>query len=67
LKREIDVEIGFDANRPEQAAVDGHILSLTNPRSEMARGGEALATLLDSIHGPGRRHPDHGPAAAGPS
>jgi Flp pilus assembly CpaE family ATPase len=51
LKREVDVEIAFDAGRPEQAAVDGQILSLTNPRSEMTRGSEALAALLESQHG----------------
>ena len=51
LKRDIDVEIGFDGSRPEQAAVEGLILSLTNPRSEMARGCEALAALLESKHG----------------
>ena len=51
LKREIDVEVAFDGNRPEQAAVDGQILSLTNPRSEVARGSEALAALLESKHG----------------
>ncbi len=50
LKREVDLEIAFDASRPEQAAIDGVILSLTNPRSEMARGSEALAALLESKH-----------------
>jgi Flp pilus assembly CpaE family ATPase len=50
LKHEIDIEIAFDGNRPEQAAVDGQILSLTNPRSEMTRGSEALATLLGGKH-----------------
>ena len=30
--------------------MDGEILSLTNPKSEMARGTEALAALLDSRH-----------------
>jgi pilus assembly protein CpaE len=51
LKREIDVEVGFDGNRPEQAAVEGQILSLTNPKSEMTRGTEMLAALLESTHG----------------
>ncbi|HET7421846.1 MAG TPA: cyclic nucleotide-binding domain-containing protein [Candidatus Dormibacteraeota bacterium] len=55
LKREIDVEIAFDGNRPEQAAVDGQILSLTNPKSEMTRGSEMLAGLLEATHG--RRAP----------
>src|SRR5437868_13993852 len=51
LKREVDIEIEFDGARPEQAAVDGAILSITNPRSEIAKGCEALAALLDSKHG----------------
>jgi MinD-like ATPase involved in chromosome partitioning or flagellar assembly/CRP-like cAMP-binding protein len=50
LKREVDLEIEFDGIRPEQAAVEGVILSLTNPKSEMARGAEALAALLDAKH-----------------
>ena len=51
LKRPVDIEIEFDGPRPEQAAVDGVVLSLTNPKSEIARGAEALAMLLDSRHG----------------
>jgi MinD-like ATPase involved in chromosome partitioning or flagellar assembly len=51
LKRDIDVEIAFDGSRPEQAAVEGVILSLSNPRSEMARGCEALAAMLEAKHG----------------
>src|SRR5438094_3288501 len=53
LKREVDIEIEFDGARPEQAAVDGAILSITNPRSEIAKGCEALSVLLDSK--PGRQ------------
>lgn len=58
LKREVDVEVGFDANRPEQAAVEGQILSLTNPRSELTRGAEALAALLDVRHAGPFQEPD---------
>src|SRR6266568_7344654 len=50
LKRAIDVEVGFDAARPEQAAVEAQILSLTNPRSELTKGAEALAALLEARH-----------------
>jgi pilus assembly protein CpaE len=50
LKREVDVEIAFDENRPEQAAVAGEILSLTNPKSEITRGSEMLAARLESVH-----------------
>src|SRR2546429_6073219 len=50
LKSDVDVEIAFDGNRPEQAAVDGAILSLTNAKSELGQGAEALAALLDGTH-----------------
>ena len=64
LKRDIDVQIQFDGSRPEQAAVDGVILSITNPRSEIAKGCEALAALLDSKHGR-QRGPKPAAAPAG--
>ncbi|HYT11868.1 MAG TPA: cyclic nucleotide-binding domain-containing protein [Candidatus Nitrosopolaris sp.] len=51
LKRQVNIEVGFDYSRPDQAAVSGEILSLTNPRSEIAKGAEALAELLDLQHG----------------
>jgi pilus assembly protein CpaE len=51
LKRQIDVEVAFDGTRPERAAVDGVILSLVNSKSEMAKGSEELAALLDAKHG----------------
>lgn len=51
LKRAVDVEIQYDGVRPEQAAVEGVILSLVNPKSEMAKGAEAVAHLLDAKHG----------------
>ena len=50
LRREVDIEIAFDENRPEMAAVAGQILALTNPRSEITRGAEALAARLESVH-----------------
>jgi len=55
LNRRVDIEVAFDYSRPDQAAVNGEILSITNPRSEIARGAEALAALLDTHHG--REHP----------
>lgn len=66
LKREIDVEVGFDGTRPEQAAVDGVILSVTDSRSEMTKGCQRLATLLYSTHGraglPAKAEVAHQPA-----
>lgn len=50
LKRKVDLEIAFDGARPEQAAVDGVILSLANRHSEMARGADGLAALLEATH-----------------
>lgn len=54
IKRKVNLEVAFDGGRAEQAAVDGAILTLTNTRSEVARGAEELAGLLESIHGRGR-------------
>lgn len=50
LKRPIDIEVGYDATRPDQAAVEGVVLSLTNPKSELAKGAEALTALLEAQH-----------------
>jgi MinD-like ATPase involved in chromosome partitioning or flagellar assembly len=60
LKRKVDIVVEFDGNRPEQAAVEGVILSLTNTKSEVARGTEALAMLLESAHGRGSTPPGAG-------
>jgi MinD-like ATPase involved in chromosome partitioning or flagellar assembly len=62
LKRNVDVEIEFDGTRPEQAAVDGTILSLTDPKSEITKGVETLAALLDAKHGRARSGGDAGQA-----
>ena len=51
LKRPVDIEVGFDGARPEEAALKGEILSLTNPRSEITKGTDALAGLLERYHG----------------
>jgi pilus assembly protein CpaE len=55
LKRSIDVEVAFDGAKPDEAALTGTILSLTDPRSEITRGARALAEILDAKHGNGRR------------
>jgi len=66
LKRTIDLEVGFDAGRPEQAAVDAQILSLTNSRSELTKGAEALAALLEARHAhPSPRGAVQSPVPAG--
>ena len=62
LQRAIDVEIGFDGARPALAGMRGEIVSLTQPRSELTRGSEELADLLErarrgeeTLEGGGRR------------
>ncbi len=55
LKRTVDVEVAFDGAKPDEAALTGTILSLTDPRSEITRGARALAEILESKHGNSRR------------
>src|SRR5229473_1148579 len=55
LRRSVDVEVAFDGSKPDEAALTGTILSLTDPRSEITRGARALAEILDGKHGNGRR------------
>src|SRR5439155_1017633 len=45
-KQELAVEIGFDGTKPDEAEVRGEILVLTDPKSEISRGVEALAQLI---------------------
>jgi len=43
-------EIPYDGARPDEAAVHGSILAVTNPKSEIARGVEAMATAIEARH-----------------
>jgi Flp pilus assembly CpaE family ATPase len=54
LKRRVDVEIAFDGPKPDQAALTGTILSISDSRSEIARGAQALANIITDTHGKGR-------------
>jgi MinD-like ATPase involved in chromosome partitioning or flagellar assembly len=65
IKRKVNLEVAFDGGRAEQAAVDGAILTLTNTRSEVARGAEELAALLESTHRRDRRNPEASSASVG--
>ncbi|OLB98123.1 MAG: hypothetical protein AUI15_11180 [Actinobacteria bacterium 13_2_20CM_2_66_6] len=58
LRRAVDVEVGYDGSKPDQAALSGTILSLTDPRSEITRGATAIADLMDE------KHAKTGPASA---
>src|SRR5581483_5912301 len=46
LKQELAVEIEFDGTKPDEAAVKGEILVLTDPKSAIARGAEGLAQVI---------------------
>src|SRR5450759_4418829 len=68
LKRSVDVVVSFDGAKPDQAALTGEILSLTDPKSEITRGAQALADILEDKHGTGKqRHAQVEHSATGPS
>lgn len=49
LKQSINVEIGYDGAKADEAAVKGEILVLTDPRSAIARGAEQLAGIIAGL------------------
>jgi pilus assembly protein CpaE len=53
LKRNVDVEIAFDGSKPDQAALTGTILSMSDPRSEITRGARAVADIILEKQGGG--------------
>src|SRR5438552_1118068 len=53
LKQELAVEIDFDGTKPDEAAVKGEILVLTDPKSAIARGVEVLAQMIAGTTGAG--------------
>jgi CRP-like cAMP-binding protein len=46
LRQEVAVEFAYDGSKPDEAAVKGEILALTDPRSAVSRGAEALAAAI---------------------
>ncbi|TMC07133.1 MAG: cyclic nucleotide-binding domain-containing protein, partial [Chloroflexi bacterium] len=46
LKQELAVDIEFDGTKPDEAAVKGEILVLTDPKSAISRGVEELAQQI---------------------
>ncbi len=46
LKQKIMIEWPFDGSRPDEAAVKGEILVLTDPKSAITKGTESLAEML---------------------
>jgi pilus assembly protein CpaE len=59
LKQSINVEVGYDGAKADEAAVKGEILVLTDPRSAIARGAEQLAGIIAGLK------PDDGGKGAG--
>ncbi len=55
LSSQIAVEVGYDGSRPDDAALEGAILSLGDRPSEIAKGSRAIADLLESKAGGGDR------------
>ncbi|HEX6548336.1 MAG TPA: cyclic nucleotide-binding domain-containing protein [Candidatus Dormibacteraeota bacterium] len=49
LKQEIAVEIGYDGSKADEAAVKGEILAITDPKSAIGRGSEALAAIVAGL------------------
>ncbi|HEX6488568.1 MAG TPA: cyclic nucleotide-binding domain-containing protein [Candidatus Dormibacteraeota bacterium] len=46
LNQKIPVEFAFDGSKADEAAVQGAILALTDPKSAISRGSQALADAL---------------------
>lgn len=56
LNQQIAVEIGYDGSKPDEAAVKGEILALTDSRSAVTRGAEQLAAIIAGLKpDPGER------------
>jgi MinD-like ATPase involved in chromosome partitioning or flagellar assembly len=51
LKQDLSVEIDFDGTKPDEAAVKGEILVLTDPKSAISRGVEQLAQMIAGTTG----------------
>ena len=49
LKQEIVVEFAYDGSKPDEAAVKGEILVLSDPKSSITRGAEQLADVVAGI------------------
>lgn len=46
LSQKIPIEIQFDGSKPDEAAVNGAVLAVTDPKSAITRGSQALADAL---------------------
>ena len=51
LKQSIAAEIGFDGSKPDEAGVRGEILTLTDPKSTIARASHEIADILIGVRG----------------
>jgi pilus assembly protein CpaE len=48
LGRPPDAVIGYDGDKPERAALEGTILAVTDPKSEIAKGTRRVADLIEA-------------------
>jgi pilus assembly protein CpaE len=53
LGRSPDVVIGHDGNKPERAALQGDIIAVSDPKSEISKGTRRLAELIGGSVAPG--------------
>lgn len=51
LKQAIASEIAYDGSKPDEAAVRGEILILTDPKSTIARGAREIGDILIGVRG----------------
>ena len=56
----IAVEVAYDGSKPEEAALSGQILSMSDKTSEISRGAARIADLLEAAR-------IDGPAGAAPA
>jgi MinD-like ATPase involved in chromosome partitioning or flagellar assembly len=60
LQQTIACEVAFDGSKPDEAAVRGEILVLSDPKSAIAKASHELSDILIGVRGdkdkPGGRH-----------
>jgi pilus assembly protein CpaE len=55
LRQELACEIAFDGSKPDEAAVKGEILVLSDPKSAVSRGALQLAEQLAGVRDDGKK------------
>jgi Flp pilus assembly CpaE family ATPase len=55
LGRPPSVEVGHDGNKPERAVLEGTLVALSDPKSEVAKATRKLADLITATEAGGAR------------